>query len=502
MRDGNLHDFLLILPVAVPLLSAALCGFALHSARLRRALGMGGLTAYLAVAIVLFITVEREGVIVTALGSWPAPFGIVLVADLFSAMMVLITGIMAILAGLTAIGGGNTQRGTNFWGLLHLLIMGVSGAFLTGDIFNLFVWFELTLLSSFVLLVLNGGRNQMEGAIKYVTLNLMASFLFLAAVGILYGRTGSLNMADLAERVAASTDPQFFTPLAMLFLTSFGIKAGIFPLYFWLPAAYHTAPIYVTALFSALLTKLGVYALVRMFTLVFTGEAAFNNQVLLVLAGLTMLSGVLGAVAQYDLRRLLSFHIISQIGYLIMGLGLGSTLALAGLIYFMAHVIFAKAGLFFVGGLVRRHAGTYDLKRLGGLYATHPGLAVLFLLPALSLAGIPPFSGFWAKLSLVRAGLEAEQYLLVGTALFVGMLTLYSMIKIWNEAFWKAQPAGESPEDPPWDGWRLLVPVFTCAFAVCIMGLAADPFFDYALRAAEQLLAPEIYIQAVKGLER
>jgi multicomponent Na+:H+ antiporter subunit D len=275
----------------------------------------------------------------------------------------------------------------------------------------------------------------------------------------------------------------------------------LFPLFFWLPASYHTPPIAITALFSGLLTKVGVYALVRIFTLIFVQDVDYTHTLLLVIAGLTMVTGVLGAIAQTEVRRLLSFHIISQIGYLLMGLGLYTELALTGVIFFMVHVIIAKSALFLVSGVVRQVAGSYDLKQLGGLYRTNTGLAALFFLPALALAGLPPFSGFWAKLTLVRAGLGTQEYVIVGVSLVVSVLTLFSMTKIWAEAYWKDRPAESAPLQPlaAQRRFALLAPVILLAALTGLLGIGAEPLLALGQGAAAQLLNPSEYIQAVLG---
>jgi multicomponent Na+:H+ antiporter subunit D len=384
-----------------------------------------------------------------------------------------------------------------YYPLLHILLMGVCGAFLTGDIFNMYVWFEVMLIASFVLLALGSERPQIEGAIKYVTLNLMSSAIFLAAVGILYGVVGTLNMADLAVKLPEVAPPGLVTTLAMLFLVAFGVKAAVFPLFFWLPASYHTPPVAVSAIFAGLLTKVGVYALIRVFTLLFVQNVGYTHTLILVIAGLTMLTGVLGAVAQNEFRRILSFHIVSQIGYMIMGLGLFTRLALAGSVFYIVHHIIVKTNLFLVSGVAYRLHGTGELKDLGGLYQAHPMLALLFLIPALSLAGLPPLSGFFAKLALLQAGLEVGQYIIVVVALAVGLLTLVSMTKIWAEAFWK--PATHPPASIVLSPRTLLLPIAMLATLTVLIGLAAGPLFALSMQAADQLLNPRDYIQAVLG---
>jgi multicomponent Na+:H+ antiporter subunit D len=524
---------LVVLPVLVALGGAALALIAWRSPRLQRAIGIGATAGLLAAGIALLAVVEREGIVVLDLGGWPAPFGITFVADLFSAILVVLTGVLGLAVAVYS--AGTIDRGRQAFGyypLLLVMLAGVCGAFLTGDLFNLYVWFEVLLVASFVLMTLGGEKAQLEGGLKYVALNLVASALFLAGVGVLYGLAGTVNLADLAVKLGSEEPHGLVTAVAMLFLVAFGIKAAVVPLFFWLPASYHTPPVAVTAIFAGLLTKVGVYALVRVFTLVFVDDADLVQAVLLVVAGLTMVVGVLGAVAQLDMRRLLSFHIISQIGYLVMGLGLFTASALAGLVYFLVHVSIAKSTLFLVGGAIDRLEGSYDLRRLGGLYATRPLLAGLFLVAAMSLAGVPPFSGFLAKLALVEAGLAAGQGAIIAVALGVSLLTLYSMLKIWNEAFWKPAPAdargraasGLSQVDPPGGaaapamggtaatdaaaagspgsrplGLLILAPIVALVACSVALTIAAGPAFELVDRAAEQLLDPAGYVQAVLG---
>ncbi len=502
---------LLILPIILPLATAALCYLSWPWRRVQRFVGIVGAIGLFATGSALLAVVWARGILSVQMGGWPAPYGITLVADLLSALMVALNGMMGLAVmvySLFSMDPGRESHG--YYPLFHILLMGVSGAFLTGDIFNLYVWFEVLLIASFVLMSLGGERAQIEGGLKYVTLNLVSSALFLAAVGILYGEAGTLNMADLAVILRECGQTGLVDALAMLFLVAFGIKAAIFPLFFWLPASYHTPPAAVSAIFAGLLTKVGVYALIRVFTMLFIGDLEYTHSWILWAAGLTMVVGILGAVVQDDIRRLLSFNIVSHIGYMIMGLGLFSPLGLAGSITYIVHHIIVITNLFLISGLILHIRGSYSLTRLGGLYVARPALAFLFMIPALSLAGIPPLSGFFPKLALVRAGLEGEQYWLVAAALAVGLLTLYSVIKVWNEAFWRADPG--TPEEPshedPGAGapektnrplWGYLAPIGVLALMTVALGLAAEPVFDLAARAAEQLLNPETYIQTVLG---
>jgi multicomponent Na+:H+ antiporter subunit D len=498
---------LLIYPLIIPLITAALMLVFWRLDFIQYILGLIGAAGILISSIIILYTVYHQGIQVIQVGNWPAPYGLTFVADLFSSIMVVMTGLMGLAIVIYSIATIDPERRKyGYFPLLNILLMGVSGAFLTGDIFNLYVWFEVMLIASFVLLALGGEQSQILGAIKYVTLNLLSSALFLAGIGLLYAKTGTMNMADLAVKLPMVEQTPIITALSMLFLIAFGIKAAMFPLFFWLPASYHTPPVSVSAIFAALLTKVGVYALIRVFTLLFVQETTYTHTIILILAGFTMVTGVLGAVAQNDFRRLLSFHIISQIGYLLMGLGLLTLQGLAGSVIFMVHVILAKSTLFLVSGVSYRLYGTYDLKKLGGLYRNYPLLALLFMIPALSLAGIPPLSGFFAKFSLIIAGVAVHQYLIVAIALFVSILTLFSMMKIWNEAFWKPLPESTIKLNMDYSGrfakrdmGLLLFPIIILALFIVILGIAAEPVYSLALEAAKQLIDTSKYIQAVLG---
>ncbi|HOE96918.1 MAG TPA: Na+/H+ antiporter subunit D [Candidatus Sumerlaeota bacterium] len=498
---------LLLCPVLIPLLGAIFSIFGWNRRRYQRTVLVVGMALLLAAAVALLRVVSAEGIQSVQVGNWPAPFGITFVADLFSAIMVLLGAMMGLAVAVYSFISIDVRRESfGYYPLFNTLMMGVSGAFLTGDLFNMYVWFEVMLISSFVLLALGGERAQLEGSIKYVTLNLLSSAVFLAGVGILYSVVGSLNMADIARLMSARVTEGIALTIAMMFLIAFGIKAAIFPMFFWLPASYHTPPVAVSAIFAGLLTKVGVYSLIRVFTLIFVQNPGYTHGAIAILAGFTMICGVLGAAAQMEFRRVLSFHIISQIGYMILGLGFFTPLALAGSVFYLIHHIIVKTNLFLVSGVVHRLQGTYQLKPLGGLYKRHPLLGLLFLIPAMSLAGVPPLSGFWAKFILIREGLELRHYLLVAAALVTSILTLYSMSKIWVEVFWKDKPEsrvfGGAPiaHRLPRIVWVLyLAPIVALALCTVIIGLAAEPVFALSLRAAEQLMDPQAYIEAILG---
>ncbi len=494
--------WLLATPLVLPFLTAV-AAFLLRTRPAGRWISVAGNAALLVASAVLMTHVLREGVIAGQMGGWGAPFGITLVADYLGAVMVVITAITALAVSVYALSDINDRKEhLGYHALFNVLIGGVAGAFLTGDLFNLYVWFEVMLISSFGLLILGGSKAQIDGGVKYVTLNLISTILFLSGIGLLYGMTGTLNMADLARTVPTLENQGLVTVVAMMFMVAFGVKAALFPLFFWLPAAYHTPAFSVSAIFAGLLTKVGVYALIRMFTLVFDGDVAFTHTILLWIACLTMVTGVLGAAAQNDIRKILSFHIISQIGYMILGLALMTPLALAGAVFYLVHHIVVKANLFLIGGVAERIAGSTDLARIGGLYKSAPLLAVLFLIPAFSLAGFPPLSGFWAKYILVAAALEVEGWIIAGVALAVGLLTIYSMTKIWAEAFWKAHPDGTEPvlaRLTRAERAQLLLPIAGLAAMTLLIGFFPEPFVTFAETSAAQLLDPSAYVNAVLG---
>jgi multicomponent Na+:H+ antiporter subunit D len=438
---------------------------------------------------------------VLQIGSWPAPYGITLVADLFSALMVVMVGIIGVAVTGSSFSGVDPRREAfGYHALIHVLLMGVSGAFLTGDIFNLYVWFEVMLIASFVLMSLHRTRAQLHAAFTYVGLNLLASAFFLTAIGLLYGQAGTLNLADLARIWPERRTTGLDAALSMLFLTAFGIKAGLFPLFFWLPASYHTPPAAIGALLAGLLTKVGVYAMIRVFTLLFPDPAASVYTALLVMSGVTMVVGLIGALGQDDLRRILSFNLVGHIGFTTVGLALWTPASLGGSILYVLHHMLVISTLFLVSGLLLRQRRTTDLRVLGGIYRTQPLVACLAMVPLFSLAGVPPLSGFVAKLAVVGAMLGQRQYLLAAISLGVSLLTLLSMARVWEQAFWK--PAPDRPQAPahqPRLGGAILAPAMLLASLTIGLSVAAAPVYGLATRAAQQLLDSNGYIRAVLG---
>lgn len=486
-----------ILPVLLPMAGAVLGLLAAKRSTLQTTIGIGTSALTLVLSFVLLATVNAENFISVELGNWQAPFGIAFIADRLAAIMVAISALVGLAIAIYSIDDlKQGERSQWFYPLMLFLVAAVNGAFLTADLFNLYVWFEVMLIASFALMTVGGKKAQFEGGFKYVAINLVASALFLAGLGLLYGKVGTLNMADVALKLSLIENGAMINSSAVLFLVAFSIKAGLFPFFFWLPASYHTPPIAISALFAGLLTKVGVYALLRCFTLVFTQDTDFLMGTLFVLSLATMVTGVLGAASRFDIKQILSFHIISQIGYMTLGLAVFTQLALAAAIFYTIHHIVVKTNLFLIAGIIARKTGSDALGEIGGLYKKAPWLALLFFVPAFSLGGIPPLSGFWAKFALVKAALLEEHYWAVTIALIVGVMTLYSMTKIWGEAFWKAAPEKmKELTGRGTSGWASYTPVIALAAITLWIGFFAQPLFEYANLSADQLLNPTRYIE-------
>ncbi len=488
------------LPIVIPLIAAAISIIGGRWRTLQRIVSITALTAVLGVSVALLVAADADGFVVHRAGGWPAPLGITLIVDRLAGLMLVVSSLVLLAVMIYAIGqAGQERQRVAFHPVYLVLATGVSASFLTADLFNLFVAFEMMLAASYVLITIGGRPDQVRSGMSYVVISLVASTLFITVLALLYASTGTINMADLSVRLA-ELDGGTRAAFALALLVVFGIKAGLFPLFFWLPDSYPTAPGPVTAIFAGLLTKVGVYAIIRTQTLLFDAPD-WMGTVLIVIAVMTMSVGVLGAIAQDDMKRILAFHIISQIGYMIFGLGLFSVAGLAGAVFYIVHHIIVKTALFLVAGLVDRRAGSSRLSEVGGLIRTAPILALLFAVPALSLAGIPPFSGFLAKFALVDAGIAAASWWAVGVSLAVGLLTLFSMTKIWSGVFWGE--ADEQPRREPRTDDALGGPAGMIA-ATALLGIAslavsifAGSIYEISERAGSDLLAPERYVAAV-----
>jgi len=490
-------DLLLSTTIVGPLIAAGL-GLALRShPRARDIVTLIGLAAAALSSFAILRSVNLNGAQAMNVGGWSPEVGVVLVADRLASLVLPVALSIIFVVELFAIGQRRTAWGANpelAGPLLGVLTAGVSLAILTGDLFTLFVAFELILVSSYVLLTHQGQRAQIRSGMTYVVMNLLASTLFLLGLAFVYAATGTINLALLAERIP-ELDLGVRLGIGSWFFVVFGTKAAVFPLFSWLPDSYPTAPTTITAVFAGLLTKIGIYAMIRFHTLTGMDEL---GPIMLVAAGATMIIGALGALAQSDVKRILSFHVISQIGYMLMGLGLFSAAGTTGAILFLIHHMPVKTVLFLVGGLIENNEGTSSLDRSGGLAARRPLIAVLFAIPAMSLAGLPPFSGFVAKLAVVAAGVDQGEAAMVAVALVAGALTLLSMAKIWVGVFWGTRCEAPRPVPTAISNRRLMTTATGLAVAGTLtISFFAGSLFELSQRAAEDLRDPGHYARVV-----
>ncbi|OLT47551.1 Na+/H+ antiporter subunit D [Saccharomonospora sp. CUA-673] len=504
--------FLVGLPVLLPLLAAAVSLIAGRSPLVQRLLGVTVLTAIAGAAAVLLVQADSNGPVVLRLGDYGPPFGITLVADRLAALLLLVSAIVTLAVLIFSIGQRITDYGrktasTAFHPMYLVLCSGVSLAYLTSDLFNLFVAFEIMLGASYVLITRRVTAQRVKPSVTYVIVSLTSSLLFITMIALVYTATGTVNLAALPEHIA-QLPAGVQSSLALFIVIVFGIKAALVPLHFWLPDSYPTAPAPITAVFAALLTKVGIYALIRTQTLVFVHDDSWS--VLLGLALVTMIVGALGAIAQNDLNRMLSFLLVSHIGYMIFGLALFNVIGMAGVILYVVHHITVQGALFLVSGLVTRHTGTVSLKTMSGVAKAYPLVAVLFAIPAMSLGGIPPFSGFVAKIALLQGGAEAGTPMAIAATVGVivaSLLTLYAVTKIWVGAFWgpRVEPSPDpDPNDDVTVGTGSTSPAMLGAtgglvLASVLIAVFAGPLADMSDRAAHDLLHDEGYRAAVLG---
>ncbi len=492
-------NWLVPMPVVIPLLAA---GFALafgRRPRIQAVISMTAVTAVFAASVALMVIAHTQGPQVVNVGAWGAPVGISLVVDRLSALMLAVSAVVLLGVLIYSLAQGLADGPeeaplTIFHPTYLVLAAGVANAFISGDLFNIYVGFEILLAASFVLLTLGGTGERIRAGSIYVVVSLLSSVLFLVAIAMIYAATGTVNLAHLSERLA-DLPADFQLVLQGLLLVAFLIKAAVFPMSAWLPDSYPTAPAPVTAVFAGLLTKVGVYAIIRTQTLLFSDSRM--NTILLVAAIVTMLVGIIGAVAQDDLKRLLSFTLVSHIGYMVFGVALATHMGLSAAIFYVAHHITVQTALFLVTGLVERYSGTTSLEHLGGLAKLAPALAILFFIPAMNLAGIPPMSGFLGKMGLLQAGVDAAtplSYLAVVASLLTSLLTLYAVAKAWNKAFW--QPSTQevpAKRIPP----TMFGPAATLATVGVALAVVAGPMYAYTDEAARDLSARTPYVTAV-----
>jgi multicomponent Na+:H+ antiporter subunit D len=482
--------FLATSPLLVPLVTAITCALIAEHDRIARWVSLVGALFLFTCAVCLVVTTANGAILTTQFGSWPVSIGISFRIDRLTAIMVAIGAMIAVLASVYDFVTTDGTTGDGKWtrSLVHGLLAGVGGAYATADLFNLYVWFEVLLITALGLVAVSGEKQHLEAALKYLALNLFGTLLLLVAVAGLYGITGHLSFAGIREALVGTSPDPLARSLVALLLVSFLVKAGAFPFFFWLPVGYSVASPATQALFSAVTTKVGAYSVLRVLGEIDSlGSHAYSTP-LGWLACATMITGVLGAAYHYDIRRILAFHSVSQIGYILLATAVGGVAGYTAAVFFILHHVIVKANLFLIGGLVARSGGSFDLRDLGGLYRTRPMIALLFAISAASLVGIPPLSGFWAKWLVVSASFAAERYVWGVAALGVGGLTLFSMSKIWIEAFWKDPPQQVNSSSEP----LATAPMVACgalAAMAIVVGLAPDTLVHFLQAAASSMSA-------------
>lgn len=485
---------LTVLPIIIPLLAGVIIAFFNTKLIVARLLSKVFIIVNLIFTIYITYLVFSNEMLILETGSWEAPYGIIFVADPLSILLVLTTNILAtacifIAPRLVA----DKKEKYYFYTFVFLLISGVSGAFLTGDLFNLFVFFEVLLMASYGLIVLGGERKQLRESLKYVLINLFSSIIFVTTVAFLYAIVGTVNMAQIAERVQEVEQTGILTTIGIVLFFVFATKAALFPLYYWMPKSYTVPNPVVSALFGALLTKVGIYSIMRIYTLIFIGESELTSTFFLIIAALSMIFGVIGALSTNDIKLLISYNVIPSIGFILFGIALANESGLSGATYYLMHDMIIKAALFLIVGVIVYAAGTADLRKLGGLIHYYPALGWSLFIATVVLAGIPPLSGFIGKLLLLRGSVENDQILMIIIALISSLLILYSVMKIFIQAFW-----GEENTElnyKPIQG--MLSPIVGLLAVSVFLGVGSEFVYPYINEVAIYLLDPEIYINAV-----
>nr|WP_039810674.1 Na+/H+ antiporter subunit D [Jeotgalibacillus malaysiensis] len=485
-----------LLPILIPLLSAVLLMFFPKRIKAQRVISMIGIAGTIIAAIVLAAEVKANGIQTVNLGSWPAPYGIPLVSDMLSVLLVLTSSILTFFVVWYAMiyMDESYERFFFYIGVMFLLT-GINGAFTTGDIFNLFVFFEVFLIASYLLIVLGGKSGQLRESIKYLLINVISSALFVTAVAYLYSVVGTLNMADISQRIDELGSPGIITVIAIFFLIVFGLKGAIFPLYFWLPGSYSAPPIPILALFGALLTKVGVYSILRTYTLFFYQDQGYTHQILGVLALLSIVVGVIGAIAYRDVKTIIIYNIVIAVGVILYGVSAMTPAALEGAVFYLLHDMVIKAALFLLVGIMMAIAGASHLNKMGGMIRDYPRIGWTYLVAAFALAGIPPLSGFIGKLLIVQGGFEAGDMVGPIIILLSSLLVLYSAMKIFMNGFWGTPKEYHGAKAHLAN--RLWVPAAGLVLIAIAYGVGSEAVYPFIQMAVEPLIDPAIYIEAV-----
>ncbi|MCC5892559.1 Na+/H+ antiporter subunit D [Exiguobacterium sp.] len=486
-----------VFPIVIPALAAIIMMFLPKNVRLQRGLALGSIFVTLLVSLFLVHTVSQEGILTLNLGNWPAPFSITLVSDMLSALLVTTSTLLTFFIIWFAVHYFSTAYEENYlYVAMMFLLVGVNGAFTTGDIFNLFVFFEVFLISSYVLIVLGGKGVQLRESIKYLLVNVLASALFVMAVAYLYGAVGTLSLADLAQKIPLVDNPNVISVIGVLFIIVFGLKGALVPLHYWLPGSYVVAPTPILALFGALLTKVGVYSILRTYTLLFDVNGTFLQTFLIVLAVLTIITGMVGAIAYNDVKLIIIYNIMIAVGVILYGIAINTQTSLEGALYYLIHDMMIKAVLFMLVGMMIGITRSGQLREMGGLITRFPLFGWTFFIAALSLAGIPPLSGFFGKLLIVQGGVGEGDLFGPILVLISSLFVLFSVIKIFLNGFWGEERRQYDGPLIPFTN-RLLVPVCLLLAVAVAYGFGAELMHPYITQAIEPLTQPELYIDAV-----
>jgi len=486
---------IIALPMVIPLLTAILLVFIRSRLRLQRFVTVFSLLLNVLLSLYILQLIQLKGILRLDFGGWLPPFGIIFVADSFAMLLVTSTNLVSLIMMIYAFYSiGEEREKLYFYPFVHFLIAGVNGSFLTGDLFNLFVTFEVMLLASYVLLTLGAARTQLVESLKYMAINVISSSLFLIAIAYLYGALGTLNMAHLSVRIAEAGQTPLLTIISLLFLIVFSLKSGLL-LYHWLPGSYSTPPTAIAALFGALLTKVGIYAIIRTFTLLFYHEVAITHTVIGIMAGLTLLGGMIGAIAYPNIRYIVSYNVIISVGFILIGLAVMETDALAGATFYLIHDIFVKALLFLLAGMTIYLARTDKTDEISGLIRYYPVLGWSFFITVLALAGIPPLSGFLGKILIAKGAISSQSFLLLALGFLSSFIVLYSLLRVFMNSFWGETIIDREESQPLHRG--MLFPIVTLVVISFALGLGSEFVAPYITDAADTLMNPQIYIEAI-----
>ncbi|UBH16013.1 Na+/H+ antiporter subunit D [Macrococcus armenti] len=486
---------LVVMPIIIPAITAIILILIGKRPIIKRMVAFFGTLITFISAMIQFVHVYRNGTTYLELGNWKVPYSIVLVSDMFSSLLVVTTSLITLVMIFYSYQTIGKDRETYYYYTsVMFMLAGLNGAFTTGDIFNLFVFFEVFLISSYVLMIIGGTKIQLQESIKYILINVTSSAFFVLAIGMLYSVIGSLNMADISKRISTIENQDIIVVISILFIFIFATKAGMFPLYFWLPGAYYAPPIPILALFGALLTKVGVYAIYRTYSLFFSYSGPVVTNVLLVLSLLTIIFGCIGALAYFDMKKIIIYNIMIAVGVIIMGIVIFTKESTIGGIYYLLHDMIIKASLFMLVGVIIKITGETDIRNIGGLIKRYPVLGWTFFIAALSLAGIPPLSGFFGKYFIVKAAFMEGYTWSAIIILISSLVVLLSVIKIFIMVFFGDDKNKVYHPEPYYK--TLVASVIMTAIAV-LFGVGSEQLYPFIAQAAEHLYDPVTYVKAL-----